>query len=179
MSYWLITENGKIISKTSVEHVTRDDYLQAEIKTEINRFNCWIEESLDDANFIVDDEGEFDSMYLEDTEDTDHLGICQANDLNTPTATEYDDMHTDDRPNDDDEEAIDKYLNIELIMDVRSNNEQHGHVVKRSWGLDGETIGRLHNNPLFDTQEYEVMRKVYHGRSEGKRWSVHMTQIKL
>ena len=25
----------------------------------------------------------------------------------------------------------------------------------------------------------ELMRKVYHGRSEGKRWSVHMTQIKL
>ena len=24
-----------------------------------------------------------------------------------------------------------------------------------------------------------LMRKVYHGRSEGKRWSVHMTQIKL
>ena len=23
------------------------------------------------------------------------------------------------------------------------------------------------------------VRKVYHGRSEGKRWSVHMTQIKL
>jgi hypothetical protein len=24
-----------------------------------------------------------------------------------------------------------------------------------------------------------LVRKVYHGRSEGKRWSVHMTQIKL
>jgi hypothetical protein len=26
LSYWHITESGKIISKTSVEHVTRDDY---------------------------------------------------------------------------------------------------------------------------------------------------------
>ena len=156
MSYWLITENGKIISKTSVEHVTQDDYLQVEIQAEINQFNRWIEESLDDANFVVDGEGEFDSMYLKDIEDMDHLGICHANDLNTPTATEYDDMHTDDRLDDDDEDAIDKYLNVELIMDVRSNDEQCGHVVKCSQGLDGEPIGRLHNNPLFDTWEYEV-----------------------
>ena len=86
----------------------------------------------------------------------DHLGICHTNDLNTPTAAEYDNMHTNDRPDDDNDEAVDKYLNIELIMDVGSNNEQHGHVVKCSWGLDSEPIGRLHNNPLFDTQEYEV-----------------------
>jgi hypothetical protein len=123
LSYWLITESGKIISKTSVEHVTRDDYLQVEIKAEIDRFNRRIEESLDDANFVVDGEGEFDSMYLEDIEDEDHLGIRHANDLNTPTAAEYDDMHTDDRPDDDDEEAIDKYLNVELIMDVGTNDE--------------------------------------------------------
>ena len=123
LSYWLITESGKIISKTSVEHVTRDDYLQAEIKAEIDWFNHRIEESLDNASFMVDGEGEFDSMYLEDIEDEDHLGIRHANDLNTPTAVEYDDMHTDDRPDDDDEEAIDKYLNVELIMDVGTNDE--------------------------------------------------------
>jgi ribosomal protein L27 len=29
-------------------------------------------------------------------------------------------------------------------------------VIKRARGLDGETIGRAHDNPLFDSQEYEV-----------------------
>ena len=141
LSYWLITESGKIIPKSSVEHVTQDDYLQAEIKAEIDWFNHRIKASLDDANFVVDGEGEFDSMYLEDIEDMDHLGVCQANDFNMPTAAEYDDMHMDDRPDDNDEEAIDKYLNVELIMDVGTNNEQCGRVVKHSWGLDGEPIG--------------------------------------
>ena len=28
--------------------------------------------------------------------------------------------------------------------------------MKHSWGLDSEPIGQLHNNPLFDTREYEV-----------------------
>ena len=94
-----------------------------EIKAEIDWFSHHIKESLDDANFVVDGEGEFDSMYLEDIEDMDHLGICQANDLNTPTAAEYNNMHTDDRPDDDDDKAINKYLNVELIMDVGTNDE--------------------------------------------------------
>ena len=71
----------------------------------------------------------------------DHLGTRQVNDLNTPTAAEYDDMHTDKRPDDDDEEAVNKYLNVELIMDVGTSDERRGRVVKRSWGLDGEPIG--------------------------------------
>ena len=141
MSHWLITESSKIISKASVEHVTRDDYLQAEIKAEIDQFNHRIDESLDDVNFIVDSKGEFDSMYLEDIKNDNHLGIHHANDLNTLTPAEYNDMHTDDRPDNDDEEAIDKYLNVELIMDIGTNNECCGHVVKHSWGLDGEPIG--------------------------------------
>ena len=94
-----------------------------EIKAEIDQFNCWIEESLDNANFVVDGKVEFDSIYRKDIEDMDHLGICQANDLNMPTATEYDNMHTDDRPDDDDEEAIDKYLNVKLIMDIGTNDK--------------------------------------------------------
>ena len=79
-------------------------------------------------------------MNLEDIEDENHLGICHANDLNTLTATEYDDMHTDDRPDDDEEEAINKYLNVELIMDIGANDEQCRHVFKHLQGLDGEPI---------------------------------------
>jgi glycerate kinase len=48
----------------SVGHVTRDDYLQADKKAEIEAFNHQLEESLDDANFMIDGEGKFDSMYL-------------------------------------------------------------------------------------------------------------------
>jgi hypothetical protein len=33
-------------------------------------------------------------------------------------------MVTPERPEDDDEEAIDKYLNVELIMNTGTNNER-------------------------------------------------------
>jgi hypothetical protein len=63
-------------------------------------------------------------------------------------------MNTEERPEDDDEEAVDKYLNVELIMNMGTNDERSGRVIKRSRGLDNEPIGRAHANPLFDTREY-------------------------
>jgi hypothetical protein len=65
LSYWLITESGKIISKTSVEHVTSDNYLQTDKKAEIDEFNQKLDESLANANFAMEGEGGFDSMYLD------------------------------------------------------------------------------------------------------------------
>ena len=74
----------------------------------------------------------------------------------TPTEAEYGDMVTDERPDEDDEEVIDKCINAELIMDVGTDNERRGRVAKCLRGLDGEPIGRAHSNPLFDTHEYEI-----------------------
>jgi hypothetical protein len=156
LCYWLITESGTIIAKTSVEHVTRDDYLQADKKAEIDEFNRRLEESLDDANFIIEGEGEFESMYLNDIDEDENPGVAYMEDANTPADEEYGDMNTAERPEEDDEEAVDNYLNVELIMNMGTNDERRGRVVKRSRGLDGEPIGRAHTNPLFDTREYEV-----------------------
>jgi hypothetical protein len=125
-SYWLITKSGKIISKTSVEHVTRDDYLQTDKKAEIEAFNCRLEESLDNANFMIDGEGEFDSMYLDDIDDNVNPGVVRGDEEEydtTPSAEDYRDMHTNERTEDDDKEAIDKYLNVELIMNMGTNDK--------------------------------------------------------
>jgi hypothetical protein len=156
MCYGLITESGKIISKTSVEHDTCDNYLQADKKGEINGFNKQLEESLSDANFVIERKGEFDTMYLDDIKNDENPGVAYMSDGCTPSPEEYDDMDMDERPEDDDEEAIDKYLNVELLMNMGTNDERCGCVIKRSRGLDGEPIRHAHNNPLFDTREYEV-----------------------
>ena len=51
---------------------------------------------------------------------------------------------------------MDKYLNVELILDVGSANKQRGRVAKRSRRLDGEAVGHTHANPFSDTKEYEI-----------------------
>ena len=69
MCYWLITESRNIISKTSVEDVTRNDMLASVTKQHIYIFNTNLEERLDDTSFMVDGVAGFDSAYLDEIKD--------------------------------------------------------------------------------------------------------------
>jgi hypothetical protein len=142
LCYWLITESGKIISKSSVDE-----------------FNQKLQDALSDDSFIVDDDGNHETAYmLEDIEEEDlNPGVRSTRNPTTPTDEEFDDMQlSEQHPEVDDDDAIDKYLTAELILDIGSGNERRGRVMKRSRGQDGEPIGRAHTNPLFDTREYDV-----------------------
>ena len=112
---------------------------------------------MNDANFQLDPEEGFRLIDVDDIDDlvNGNTGISHE-EITTLGLEEYRDMIMDECPEDDDKDAIDKYINCELILDVGTNNEHHGHVIKRSWGLDGEPIGQAHTNPLFDTREYEI-----------------------
>jgi hypothetical protein len=89
-------------------------------------------------------------MYLDDINDDENPGVIHVDeDHNMPSAADYRDMHVDEGPEDDNEEAIDKYLNVELTMNKGINDEWWGCVIKRTRGLDGEPIGRAHTNPPF------------------------------
>ena len=60
--YWLITESGKIISKTLVEHMTHNDHLNKDTMAKIEHFTHQLEESLDNANFAIKDKEGYKSM---------------------------------------------------------------------------------------------------------------------
>ena len=61
-------------------------------------------------------------------------------------------MITGEKPEADDEEVVDKYLNVELILDVGLASERQGRGDKRLQELDGEAVGHAHANPFFDTR---------------------------
>jgi hypothetical protein len=55
-------------------------------------------------------------MYLDDIEDDLNSGVTRADEQTMPSTADYGDMNIDEQPDDDNEEAVDKYLNVELIM---------------------------------------------------------------
>jgi hypothetical protein len=154
LCYWLVTDSGQVVSKTLVEHVTRDDYLHEDIKKQIEDFDKKLKGRLDDSNFILQGEDNVDLRFLEDIIDDNSIGAIGERGI-TPTDEEYGDMLVEERPEEDDE-AIDKYLNMELTLGVGTDDERRGRVVKRSKGISGDPIGRAHSNPFFDTREYDV-----------------------
>ena len=148
LCYWLLLESGKVIARTTVQHVVRDDYLNDDVKREVERFDHAIEGRLSDQNFIT---GNSNGFYIQDEPADMPNGITRPEEdygnMIVPNAMDADDI---------DNKILDKYLNAELIFDTGTGSERKGRVVKRAKGTSGEPIGRAHANPLFDTREYVV-----------------------
>ena len=105
---------------------------------------------------MVDGVAVFDSEYLDNFND-DHENSDVVSDQGiTHTDEDYEYMIKGGQPEADNAEAVDKYLNVELILDVRSANERRGCVTNRLRGLDGEAVGCAHANPFFDTRECDI-----------------------
>ena len=151
LCYWLLAESGNVIARTSVQHVTREDVLNEDVRGQIERFDAAVNERLYEQNFFNHEAQDF---YLQD--DLDHDPI--VGDGVTAVDAEYDDMIVMPALEADDlgDEAVDKHLNAELNFDVGTGNERRGRVMKRAKLTAGEPIGRAHHNPLFDTREYVV-----------------------
>jgi hypothetical protein len=135
-----------------VEHVTRNDYLNEDTKAKVKEFEKKLGEHLDDSNFILQGKDNVDLKMLEDLDD-EGIGTMMEDGI-TPTEEEYDGMIVEERPEADDEEALDKYLNMELRMGAGMDDERWGQVIKRTKGIGGEAVGHAHANPFFDTRFY-------------------------
>jgi hypothetical protein len=99
--------------------------LSEDTKTRVKDFEKKLREHLDDSNFILQGEDGVDLKMLEDLDD-DGIGAI-AEDGITPTEEEYNDMIVEECPEaDDDEEAVDRYLNMELMMGTGMDDERQG-----------------------------------------------------
>ena len=107
MCYWVLTVSGNVVSRTTVQHVSRDDLLDPAMKERIEDFDKDLVKRLDETNFTDDVGAEF---YIDDIEDAD--AAAHGDGSNTPSDKEYGDMMAADRPEKDemDEAGYDKYI---------------------------------------------------------------------
>jgi hypothetical protein len=88
--------------------------MNEDTKAKVKEFEKKLRECLDDSNFILQGEDDVDLNMLEDLDDK---GIGRmVEDGVTLTEEENDDMIVEEHPKPNDEEALDKYLNMELRM---------------------------------------------------------------
>ena len=155
MCYCLISETGKLVSKTLVEYVTRYDNMKSYIDSRVDDSNKNLIKWLDDGNFQGNSyvDGEF-HFILQDEDIRKILGFNYPGSV-TPTEEKYNDTIVEGLTNDKNG-VIYKYLNMNLIFDVFMNDKPCRTVVKRSRGIYGRAIDCSYTNPLFYTCEYEI-----------------------
>ena len=151
LCYWILTKSGKVVARTTVQHITKADQEREEIRQKMKEFQLIVAERLNDANFTDDSDGK--PGYLEDVEVEEEEWRRRGL---VPSDEEYGKMVQEAKPEADEMgNAYDEYVGAQIKMDF-GGEEIIGTVVKRQKGLDGKPIGRRNKNPLFDTRTYEV-----------------------
>ena len=150
LCYWILTRSGKVISSTTVNHVTQADTRDPHNAQHIRDFDSAVRARLEDTNFTSNDVPG-DSPYIEDyspPEDAPRRRVI-------PSDTEYGDMIVEEPPDDDEHEDLDNYIHAQLLLDV-GNEKLQGRVTQQVRTPDGTKKGKPHRNPMFDTRAYLV-----------------------
>ena len=137
LCYWVLTVSGKVISCTTVQHVTQQEQQSDNtIQTKIKIFDQAVTTRLDEFNFInLNDEAT--SPYIEDIETRLEDEVRQGI---SPTDSEYGDMIEEERTEADDHADLDKYIGAQLLLDV-GGDTLTARVIKRARGPDGTRVG--------------------------------------
>ena len=149
MSYWILTENGRVVSRTTVQRVTNLEQGTTEVKERMKSYSERISTILKDDNHIIQGEGrrqlqDWDDYTIEDDHDFADKFNNMVSDDKIPEA---DDTFTPDL-------FDDTYLNKEVAIARGAGTEadvQYGKVTKRLRDAEGRPIGTAHDNPLLDT----------------------------
>jgi hypothetical protein len=151
MSYWILTSNGRVISRTTVQRVTNLEMTTTEVKQRIHEFDERIAQLLKDDNHVIQECNERQLQDWDDyTDDNDeNFAMTFGEVISDAKISEADEDFTPDTFND-------TYLDKEIALASGANEVQFGRVTKRLRDADGRPIGTANDNPLLDTREYAV-----------------------
>ena len=148
MCYNILTQNGTVISRSTVQRVTNLELQERLVTETFVKFDAEIHRRLkaDDRGYDGSKPNPKDwaDMLDEDPdfkEEFDRL----FSDISIPEADEY-------TP----EVLEDTYLNMEVALPKDGDSSQFARVTKRLRDAQGIPIGIAHDNPLLDTRIYEV-----------------------
>ena len=138
MCFYVLVNNGEVISRSSVQHLTQIEMMKDDIKVRLEEYDNEVQGRLRDDGYECRHEYE-NAFYIDDEDEG--LEPEEPNDI--PEIDEY-------TP-----EGYDEYIGAQMII-PRPDGRIQGKIVKRMKGNDGNPIGRRNDNPLLDTRQYEV-----------------------
>ena len=151
MCYWILTSTGKVVSRTTVQHLTDEDVAKAEIQKRLNDFHTSIEQVFSkhgDCYAVNGDQ--FDAMINDTIPDDEAYAAHEEEVRDVDEILENGDTDADEA------DCYNGYINAEIHLKDADGNVTYGRVTKRARHDDGTPIGRTHPNPFLDSSEYIV-----------------------
>ena len=149
MTYSVINQNGKVMSRSTVQRVTNIELQQEEMKHKCLSFTQNLHQHLGDPQNHIIVSGMPDQFYIEHEAD-EHRTIVEAMHENDVSNVPGNKTFTPD--------SVDPLINTKIMLPRGlDNRDQIGTVVKRLKDVDGNPIGTRNDNPQLDSRLYEVI----------------------
>ena len=154
----MLTDKGQILSRTTVQHITKNEVQIPEIQQSIHDYHSKLHSILGEKEFTTNMDGfsdfindDVDSGSSMDEDVLDWMGKY----LGPQDTKDIDAMvdHSDARKQAD---TYDNFIGAEVAMPNRVGEKAMGRVVKRVKDNDGNALGTATDNPLTNTSKYEV-----------------------
>lgn len=146
LTFYVLTEKGSVIARSTVRHLTEVERTDPKVKQRIADLQAAIEAKIGDSLAADEVDPGAIGAPIEVIFDGDEL-----------PGTADDPYTRDDKPEDDEftPEAYDQYIAAHVLL-PRGDSVLKAKVVARSKDGDGNPVGRRNANPILDTREYEV-----------------------
>ena len=153
MSYWILTDTGEQVSRTTVQRVTTLELATDAMKEKTTKFDQNIEDILHIQAQHVPIPQEVDPwMRLTQEEDAEMTAYLTRRD--SGWLKDQDLADDQGQPTGD---LADNYINMEISLPRGADGEQHlARVKRRAVDQDGRPIGVAADNPMLDTRKYVV-----------------------
>lgn len=154
LCYWILTNNGKVIARTTVQHVTKLETETRDIQQKIRDYHVSLNNHIGAEEFTTD---------MDELPDFINDDIPMAQDDN-PMEEDYNGLpeqpDLDDIVNQEDPvlaaDTYDTFLGAEVCLPDDKGNKLMARVTKRIKDDNGEPIGTQTSNPLTNHSLYEV-----------------------
>ena len=148
MCYWILNQNGKVVSRSSVQAVTNLQHTTPEVKEIFNNLDKKIQDKLKSTHRGYEGDKPNPEDWADMIDNDDDFREEFKRIYNNTSIQEADDYTP--------EIGDDTYINMEVALPRSNDGPTFAKVTKRLRDANGIPIGRAHDNPILDTRVYEV-----------------------
>ena len=159
LCYWILSDTGKVVARTTVQHITKQESAKPDVQQTIRDYHVSMNKAIGSDDFVTDLDGMTnfinDDVDVDKVEDDDILDWLEEKYQGLPKTPEIDDVvdNSDRRKQAD---TYDQFLGAEVAIPDETGRSAMARVMKRVKDNDGNGVGVATANPLTNTALYEV-----------------------
>ena len=144
MCYFILPQSGRVISRTTVGHLTKEELNDPDVQRQLRKFDRKLAQKIGGANKkVLTGDWKGGKRDLDQQLDDEYPEMVQQPDWELPEDDEF-------TP-----EAYDNLLSAKVQLPL-AGELKRGTVVNRKRDANGNPVGIRDDNPLLDTRMYKV-----------------------